>query len=176
MILGEGFQLTFTDFSEFKSAVQVFMDRQSSLDRWNIFNKSYQIKDKSKIVVDSYNRLYLNLSSNEEIRVVIYINYQKFPEHFFSPANIFPENLNRYHIYKCPSVEKLLHQNDKHIVATAKKDGGFHYKFLSSTNKLMFETNNQHLYICRYCLAEFNKKYNSDLSPENFNINFYLEN
>ncbi len=174
MIFGEGFRLKLTDFSDFRNAVQIFADRKSSLDRWKIYNSSYRIEDISSIVVDEYNRLYITLPSGETIRITLYINRQKLPDHFLS-GNIFPENLNRYHIYKCPLVENLFRYGNR-VVATAKRDGGFHYQFLNPSGKLMSETNNQHLYICRQCLLEFNRQHNTNYTDEDFYPSLYFDN
>lgn len=173
-ILGESFNPKFTNFEDFREVVNRFTDERASEDKRKMMSGSRGVSSQSNISIDLYNKIYLKLPTGESVKVILYIDQQRSPDKYFSPNGVFPENLNRYHIYKCPTVDTLFSKGTKFSV-TSKSDGEFHYSFFNNFGELLYETNNQHLLICKSCLNEFNSRHNTNFSNRDFHPSIYFD-
>jgi hypothetical protein len=172
-MLGESFNARLTDFKEFKDAVNRLTDEVSAADKMAMMRKSKNVSSQSNISIDLYNRIYMKLQTGENVKVILYVDQQRSPDKYFMPDRIFAENLNRYHIYKCPAVDTLFSKGSKFSVTT-RADGGFNYKFFNNGGELLHETNSQHLLICKQCLNEFNIRHNTNFANSEFHPSIYF--
>jgi len=173
-ILGEGFNPKFTKFEEFKKAVHRFTDERASEDKIKMINGSRNVSSPSNLSVDLYNRIYLKLPTGESIKAILYVDSQLTTDEYFFKHEILPENLNRYHIYKCPAVDNIFAKGIKFAV-TSRRDGKFHYSFVNNFGELLYETENQPLLICKSCLNEFNIRHNTNFSNREFQPYLYFD-
>jgi hypothetical protein len=169
-IFGNGFELKLTKFEEFKSSVNRFVDEVASNKKREMFRENIGMSSQSNISIDLYSRIYMNLTTGEKKRVLLYIDNQRLSDKYFSQDSIFPENLNRYHLYKCPTVDNVFSKKQKFNI-TVRQDGYFKYRFFNNFGDLLQEANDQKLLICKNCLTEFNIRNKTQYS----NIDFYPE-
>jgi len=173
-ILGDGFNTRFTDFKEFRESVEKIANEEASLDKRMMRNENKGAVSRSNILVDLANRIFLNLRTGEKIKSILYIDYQKTHDKYFSPDQISSENLNRYHLYKCPTVDNIFRQNSKFSV-TARDDNYFKYSFFNDIGELLYETNSQKLIVCKSCLTEFNLIHATNYTNYDFYPSIYLQ-
>ena len=173
-ILGKEFISRFTDFKEFLESVEKISNEEASSDKKKILNENRGVTSKSNISIDFSNRIYLVLRTGEKVRSILYLDNQISPNRYFSESQISPENLNRYHLYKCPTVDNLFEQNLKFSLI-ARDDNLFKYSFFSNFGELLHETNYQELIVCKSCLAEFNIVHRTDYTNYDFKPSIYFQ-
>ena len=173
-MLGDGFNPNFTDFKEFRNSIEKIANEEASLDKRKILNENRGVTSQSNISIDFSNKIFLNLQTDEKVKSILYIDNQRATDMFFSKDEIILENLNRYHLYKCPTVDNIFGKNLKFSVV-ARDDNLFKYSFFNSGGELVYQTNDQQLLICKSCLTEFNLTHNSNYGDQNFYPSIYLQ-
>jgi len=172
-ILGAGLNIKFTEFKEFKDVVENIINVEASLDKKRVRQENKEAVPQSSISIDVSNRIYLNLKTGEKIKSILYIDNQKSTDRYIPQNCVSPENLNRYHLYRCPMVDNIFMQNSKFSV-TARSDNLFKYSFFNDIGELLYETNSQQLTVCRTCLTEFNLIHGTNYSVFDFYPSIYL--
>jgi len=172
-LLDNSFQTNFTNFKEFQESVEKIINVEASEDKRKILKENREVVGQSNISFDFANRIYLNLQTGESIKSVLYLDSQIVPNNYFSESEPSPENVNRYHLYKCPTVDSILSQNMKFSL-TARQDNYFKYHLFNNIGGLVYETNHQQLLVCQSCLSEFNLTHGTDYTIYTFLPNIYL--
>lgn len=167
-ILGSTFNPKFTKFEEFRDSVERIANPIASSDKKDMQNENKSLNSEFNISIDESHQIYLNLNTGEKIRSILYIDSQISSDLYFSENQTNSENLHRYHLYKCPTVEDIF-AKDLRFNLVNRDDNYFKYSFFAKSGELLYETNNQHLLICKSCLTEFNITNNSNYT----NLDFY---
>jgi len=163
-LLGKGLKLILEDFHEFKTAVDTLLETKNHLEKSLVFNSNLEISSVEHIGVDEIGQIYLNLHG-EYIKVIVYIDNQILPMELND--NISLKSLNRYHLYRCETVNEIFH-NNYIFYLTARSDNLFKYRIFKEDFTCIFNTNQQELLVCEHCLTQFNMLNNTNYTQLNF--------
>jgi hypothetical protein len=149
--------IKFTDFSELVNSVRVFTNKEAFEEKSELHHRNIALQDPKKLLLDSDGRILYRLSNGEEVKIVLYVDYQHFQNNYY-PHDTPIENLNRYHFYNCQNIE-VIYRNGYRPSGTTREDGAFPYKFLGQFGEEFFATQHQQLLPCEKCLDIFNNQH-----------------
>ena len=172
-LLDNNFTTDFTSFKEFQDSVEKIINEKASEEKRKVLNENWEVTQHSNISFDFANRIYLHLETGENIKSIFYLDSQIVQHNYFSESNPLPDDVNRYHLYKCPTVDLILSQNLKFSV-TARQDNYFKYYLFNNIGGLVYETNHQQLLVCQSCLNEFNLTHGTNYTNYTFLPLMYL--
>jgi|GEM_PF-1849470 len=172
-LLNNDFQANFTDFKELNEVIEKIINEEASADKRKILSENKEVIMQSNVSFDFANRIFLNLQTGENIKSILYLDSQIVQNNYFSETEPLPENVNRYHLYKCPTVDSILSNNFKFSL-TARQDNYFKYHLFNNGGGLVYETNHQQLLVCQYCLNEFNLTHGTNYTTYTFLPMIYL--
>jgi hypothetical protein len=166
-------EFSLTDFSEFKELAKEFSDDNVSYEKKELWREGKDQNSFERIGYGESGEIQFKLPNGKDIKTLLYIPIQMFPEKYFNVSSIMRENLNRYHLFKCNTVMEM----EKRAVPfrlTVRDSGKFDYSFVNHQKEHLHHNGEQELFVCKSCLEQFNTLHQSNLTKEQFIPSYHL--
>lgn len=160
-------ELTFTKFDDFLEVIKNITQKELIEVKKLLLGKGKEIKSLDNIFINSNDEFFDFLPDGSLVRVNLYIAVKNVEVY----RELAPENLYKYHIYKCKTIDEMFKSGRKFRYSINNRiDGTFYYKFADYRGNILKEVENQKLNICKYCLSKYLNRRVNDIDVENFNL------